>query len=125
MKDPLWVLRKSILTFHDMTIATHGGAPGLRDSGTLDAAIDRPKNLLAYGDPDLFDLAAAYAFGLAKAHAFVDGNKRTAYITTRTFLLLNGISFKPAQTDIVLMMNGLATDEVSIEVFTDWLRRNG
>jgi len=107
-----------------MTIATHGGLAGLRDSGALDAALDRPKNLLAYGDPDLFDLAGAYAFGIAKAHAFVDGNKRTAYITTRTFLLLNGQAFAPSQTDIVMMMNGLASDEIELPTFTDWLRGN-
>lgn len=119
-----WMKREAVIAFHDMTIATHGGKSGLRDSGGLDAVLDRARNLAAYGDPDLFDLAAAYAFEIAKAHAFVDGNKRTAYITAHTFTLLNGGTFAPAEAEVVVMMNGLASDEVDLPAFTDWLRRN-
>lgn len=123
MTAPRWVRRDVIVAFHDMTIATHGGAAGLRDGGLLDAAIDRPRNLYAYGAPDIYDLAAAYAFGIAKAHAFVDGNKRSAYIAARTFILLNGGKFAPSQISIVTMMNGLASDQVDIAAFTGWLHK--
>ena len=75
-----WVAPDVVLAIHDRQIAEHGGGVGLRDAGLLSSALARPENLAAYGDPDAFDLAAAYAFGIAKNHPFVDGNKRTAWV---------------------------------------------
>ena len=81
MKKPEWVLRESVLTLHEQSLAQFGGSAGIRDEGLLDSALGRLQNLLGYGKPPLFDLAARYAYGLAKNHPFIDGNKRTAFVT--------------------------------------------
>lgn len=83
----------------------------------------RAMNLFAYGDPSLAEIAAAYAFGIAKAHAFIDGNKRTAFVTAATFLRLNGHAFRPGPMEGVRMMEDLATGKVSEREFADWLSR--
>jgi len=76
MKKPVWVLRETVLTLHEQSLTEFGGAAGIRDEGLLDSALSKPENLLAYGKPTLFDLAASYGFGLVKNHPFIDGNKR-------------------------------------------------
>ncbi len=123
MSGPVWVPLRAVLAFHDRQIVRHGGAAGMRDMALLESGCARPANLAVYGTPDLFELAAAYAFGIAKAHAFVDGNKRTAFVTAVTFLRLNGQGFRPDPAEGVRMMEDLASGEVSEEAFAKWLRK--
>lgn len=120
MTPPVWVPLAAIVIFHDRQIARHGGAPGMRDTALLEMGCARPMNLFAHSNPSLADLAAAYAFGIAKAHAFVDGNKRTAFVAAATFLRLNGHAFRPDPGVGVRMMEDLATGRVSEGAFADW-----
>ena len=103
-----WLDKRALLLLHDMSLAEHGGSSGLRDEGLLDSALARPLNLVAYGSPDLADLAAAYAFGLAKNHAFVDGNKRAAFLSVGLFLGLNGHALKATQADALMAVMQIA-----------------
>lgn len=121
MSQPVWVPLRAVITFHDRQIARHGGAPGMRDLGLLEAACARPVNRAASGGGDLHVLAAAYAFGICKAHAFVDGNKRTAFVTTLTFLRLNELQMRPDPAEGVRMMEDLAAGAVTEAAFADWL----
>ncbi len=114
---------QAIVIIHDRQIARHGGAAGIRDIGLLEAAVERPRNRLAYGTPRLEELSAAYAFGIAKAHAFIDGNKRTAFVTAATFLRLNGHALRPDPFDGVRAMEALASGEMSEAAFAQWLAR--
>ena len=123
MTAPIWVPLRAVISFHDRQIARHGGAPGMRDISLLEAACAHPLYRAAYGESDLHVLAAAYAFGIAKAHAFVDGNKRTAFVTTLTFLRLNGLQMRPDPVKGVRMMLDLAAGEVTETVFAQWLER--
>lgn len=118
----VWVPTRALTIVHDRQIARHGGAPGLRDAGLLENARARPMNLAAYENPDVHDLAAAYAFGISKAHAFIDGNKRTAFVACATFLALNGHRLRPDAADGVRMMEDLAASELSEAGFANWLR---
>lgn len=122
MTQPNWVPLRAVVVVHDRQIARHGGAPGLRDLGLLEQGCARALNRAAYEDASLFDIAAAYAFGIAKAHAFVDGNKRTGFVTAVTFLRLNGWHFRPDPVNGVQMMEGLAASEVSETAFGEWLK---
>jgi death-on-curing protein len=117
----VWVPLAAIVAIHDRQISRHGGAPGLRDLALLDSGAARPLNLAACGTPTVADLAAAYASGIAKAHAFVDGNKRTAFVTALTFLRLNGRAFRPDPVTGVRMMEDLAIGTVSEADFAAWL----
>jgi death on curing protein len=107
---------------HAMQIAEFGGLDGVRDMGAIESAIARPQHLAAYGRPDVADLAAAYAFGLAKNHGFVDGNKRIAWGVANIFMEKNSFEIAPKQTDIVLMMEGVADGGVSDAQLAAWLR---
>ena len=118
----VWMPLPALHIVHDRQISRHGGASGTRDPALLEAACARPLNQAGYGDPDAYTLAAAYAFGIAKAHAFVDGNKRTAFVTAFTFLRLNGIEIRPDTKVGVRMMEDLASNHVSEEEFATWLR---
>lgn len=119
-----WLSEDVILAAHDMQIAQHGGLDGVKDIDAVRSALARPQQLAAYGDPppDIFDLAAAYAFGLVKNHGFADGNKRIAWIAARLFLLDNGqqIQFPPAQA--IQQVLSLASSELSEAAFSQWLR---
>ena len=121
MTPPLWVPLAAVLTFHDRQITRHGGAPGLRDITLLEAACARPVNRYAYGESNVQTLAAAYAFGVCKAHAFIDGNKRTAFVTTLTFLRLNGLQMRPDPLEGVKMMEDLASGDIQEAGFATWL----
>ena len=123
MSEPIWVPVEAVHIIHDRQIARHGGASGLRDEGLLQNAMQRPVNKWQYEDADTFECAAAYAFGIAKAHAFVDGNKRTEFVTSVTFLRLNGWHFATEPAEGITFMEGLASDEVSEEEFKNWLVR--
>lgn len=119
-----WVDRRALLLLHAESLAEHGGSAGLRDEGLLDSALARPLNLVAYGEPDFADLAASYAFGLAKNHPFVDGNKRAAFLSAGLFLALNGFRLTASQVDATQAVLALAGSEISEEAFARWLRAN-
>ncbi|MCB1350677.1 MAG: type II toxin-antitoxin system death-on-curing family toxin [Maritimibacter sp.] len=122
MTPPVWVPVAAVIIIHDRQISRHGGAPGLRDRALLEMGCARAVNRAAYAsEADLAEIAAAYAFGIVKAHAFVDGNKRTGFVTALTFLRLNGYGFRPDPILGVRMMEGLATGEVDETVFAAWL----
>lgn len=123
MTGLVWVPLAAIIAIHDRQIARHGGAPGLRDRALLESGCARALNRSAYSDATLAQIAAAYAFGISNAHAFVDGNKRTAFVTALTFLRLNGHAFQTNPIEGVRMMEGIASGEVSETSFTDWLTR--
>ncbi|MDB4209463.1 type II toxin-antitoxin system death-on-curing family toxin [bacterium] len=123
MSEPIWVPNRAVQIIHDRQIARHGGASGLRDGGLLEGALQRPVNKWQYEDADTFECAAAYAFGIAKAHGFVDGNKRTAFVTSITFLRLNGWQFVTEPAEGVAFMEDLASGVVSEESFRNWLER--
>ena len=124
MREPIWVPAQAVHIIHDRQIARHGGASGLRDGGLLQGALQRPINKWQYENTDTFGCAAAYAFGIAKAHAFVDGNKRTAFVTSITFLRLNGWHFVIEPAEGVTFMEDLASGAVSEERFKKWLELN-
>lgn len=114
----------SVFGAHAKSLAAYGGADALRDEGLLESALARPENLAAYGEPDVFDLAAAYAFGIVRNHPFVDGNKRTALVTAALFLELNGRSLSAPEPEATAMMLVLAAGEASDEEFARWLKGN-
>lgn len=122
MRDWVWVPLAALYVVHDRQIARHGGAPGTRDSSLLEMGCTRAMNRASYEDADVFVIAAAYAFGIAKAHAFVDGNKRTAFVAAFTFLRLNGVYLRPDPGKGVRMMEDLAADQLSEDAFATWLR---
>ena len=121
MSEPIWVPNRAVYIIHDRQIARHGGGSGLRDEGLLQGALQRPINKWQYENSDTFGCAAAYAFDVAKAHAFVDGNKRTAFVTSVTFLRLNGWHFVTEPAEGVTFMGDLASGAVSEESFRNWL----
>jgi death on curing protein len=119
-----WLTREIVLAAHAQSLRDHGGADGVRDDGMLMSAIDRPKNLAAYSKPDVFALAASYAFGLAKNHPFVDGNKRTAYLSAYVFLGLNGEELDADEAEAAAITLDLAAGEASEDEFALWLKIN-
>lgn len=119
----VWIKFNSVLAMHNRQIAEHGGSSGIRDEGLLLSAMARPENLWAYGENvDIVGLAATYAFGIAKNHPFVDGNKRTAMVVAVTFLNLNGVDFDAPLPDVYIQFLGLAEGSVSERELADWLR---
>ena len=126
MSEPVWIPESVLMALHQRQIAEHGGAPGLRDEALLASELARPQQLWCYGDPppDLCALAAAYAFGLAKNHAFFDANKRTAYVAYRLFLMRNGLDLTASKEDRYLSMWHLASGEHTEESFALWLRNH-
>jgi death on curing protein len=119
-----WIDRRALDLLHDESLATHGGASGLRDEGLLESALARPLNLAAYGSPEVWDLAAAYGVGLAKNHAFIDGNKRAAFLAVGLFLILNGYRLTASQADATLTMLALASGQMDETTFARWLREH-
>jgi death-on-curing protein len=118
--------RDAVLAMHEETLMHHGGAEGVRDANLLESALARPENLLAYSEqaPSLSRLAASYASGIAANHPFIDGNKRTAFIVSVTFLLLNGLKLIAAKEDRVLTFWSLADGSMSEEQLAQWFERN-
>jgi death-on-curing protein len=125
MAQIVWLLEETVIAIHQRQISEHGGSEGLRDEGLLASALARPPNVLAYAQPppDLAVLAAAYAFGIARNHPFVDGNKRTALVTARTFLLLNGVNLEANQDEKYLAFLQLAQGTLTEEQLADWIRK--
>ena len=119
-----WIDKRILLLLHDESLAEHGGASGLRDEGLLDSALARPLNLAAYEKPDVAALAASYAVGLAKNHAFVDGNKRAGFLAAGLFLYLNSRRFIASQSDATVTMLAIASGEMDEPMLAEWIRRN-
>ena len=120
---PVWIDARAILFLHDESLAMFGGARGLRDAGLLESALARPVNQHLYSpDSDIAELAAAYAFGLAKNHPFVDGNKRTAFLALGLFLAVNGWRLETTQIDAIETMFSLAQGTLSQSELANWIR---
>ena len=120
--EPKWLTAQLVQAIHTQAVAEFGGSHGVRDMGLLESALDRPRNLYAYGDdPTLFDLAAAYCTGIVKNHPFIDGNKRTGDLTARAFLFRNGYLFEPDEIDEVNMIVALAAGEIEEDVLARWI----
>ena len=125
MSAPVWLDRRALELLHGESIAEHGGADGLRDEGLFESALARPQNLFAYeGETEIARLAACYGFGLAKNHAFVDGNKRVAFIATGLFLRLNGHRLVADQVQATMTMLTVASGAFSESEFADWIRKH-
>src|ERR1700686_1266077 len=123
-KEPLWITYEQAIAIHSRQLRRFGGAPGLRDEGMLRSALERPINKWRYEQSDLAQLATAYAFWFAKNHAFVDGNKRIAFMAMMGFLLKNGIEFSPDPAHATAIILSLAAGEVSEESLTRWITDN-
>jgi death on curing protein len=119
-----WINRNALMRLHDMGIAQFGGAAGIRDEGLLESALSRAENLAFYGKPDLAELAAAYGYGLIKNHAFIDGNKRVAFLAVGLFLRLNGYKLTAAQPDATTTVLALAGGVLAEADFAAWIRAN-
>jgi death-on-curing protein len=122
--EPKWLTYDQVIAIHSRQLRRFGGAAGLRDDGLLRSAIERPVNKWHYEQAELAELAAAYAFGLAKNYAFVDGNKRIAFMSMMIFLRKNGVKFAPDQAHATKIILSLAAGEVSEESLARWIRNN-
>ena len=122
MSDWVWIDIEVALVAHEEQLAEHGGAACIRDRSMLESALARPHNLIAYEEPDVADLAASYAFGIARNHPFVDGNKRTALVVSETFLMLNGYTLTATDAEVVVAFLALAAGELSVDELADWFR---
>lgn len=122
MRDWVWVGAEVARAVHERQLAEHGGPSGTRDENALESALARPQNLAAYGEPDAAELAASYAFGIARNHPFVDGNKRTAWVVARLFLALNDVDLRFGKEEAVLTVLALAAGELSEEALAGWFR---
>ena len=122
MSDWVWIDIEVALVAHEEQLAEHGGAAGIRDRSMLESALARPHNLIAYGEPDVADLTASYAFGIARNHPFADGNKRTALVVSETFLMLNGYTLTATDAEVVVAFLALAAGELSVDELADWFR---
>lgn len=120
----VWLSRRIVLALHDEQLREHGGATGTRDDGLLESALARPLNHAGYSDPDLAELGALYAIGIARNHPFVDGNKRTAFAALFTFLGLNGAEFEPSEVDATMTMLALASGNITDPDFIAWVRQH-
>jgi len=126
MKEPVWLSVRAVIPSHQKLIEQYGGSHGIRDDGLLESALDKPKNQFAYGGDDIgiAELAASYAHGLAKNHAFIDGNKRIAFAACDGFLYLNGYDLTANEEDAYIAMIKLASSEWSEEQFATWIGEN-
>jgi death on curing protein len=119
-----WIDRRALELLHDESLAIHGGASGLRDEGLLELALARPLHLAGHGSPDVWNLAAACGVGLAKNPAFVDGNKRAAFLAVGMFLALNGYRLTAPQADATLTVLAVAAGQMDEVTFARWLRQH-
>jgi death-on-curing protein len=123
--EPLWISKKAVLAMHSAQLAEHGGSDGIRDETLLDSALAKPLNVFAYADqPDIFRLAASYAFEIARNHAFVDGNKRTALVVSLTFLDRNGWDIPAAKEDLYFTFLHLADGSLNEEELAAWFTKH-
>ena len=124
MNEPVWITCEVVLATLEELLARYGGLSGVRDEGLLDSALRRAEHAFAYGDPDLFDLAAAYAAGIVRNHPFLDGNKRSGFMTAYTFLGANGVEFAAPEEEVVLHTLALAAGKLTERQYAAWLRRS-
>ena len=124
MIAPIWVEEALVIAIHSRQLAEHGGSDGIRDKGLLESALFRPRNQLTYGNPTIFNLAAAYGYGIAKNHPFIDGNKRTSYVVTRTFLKLNGYDLRASAKAKYAVWIRLADSRLSEAELAQWIEEN-
>jgi death on curing protein len=123
LAEPVWLNRSIVEALHTAQLREHGGQPGVRDDGLLESALARPMNVWSYDDGvDLATLAAEYGYGLAKDHAFLDGNKRIALVAANVFLLLNGFEIEASEAEAVHVMLGVADGSMSRDEFAAWIR---
>jgi len=122
--EVIWIDLPEVLAIHARQLDEHGGASGVRDEGLLESALARPRQLVANGKPDVFDLAAAYTAGIVRNHPFVDGNKRTGFVVGILFLELNGPTFTASEADATQAVLNLAAGEINDDEFAIWLRSN-
>jgi death-on-curing protein len=120
--EPRWLTRDEVIALHEKQLARFGGPSGIRDVGMLESALDRPRNKWAYEGADVLQLGSAYAFGIARNHPFIDGNKRAAFVAMMLFLRLNGVLFRPSQPEATQAMLKLAAGEIAEDGFTRWIR---
>lgn len=123
MSELIWLNKEAVLAMHARQLAEHGGGAGVRDEGLLESALQRPLNKAAYGQPGAAELAAAYAFGIARNHPFVDGNKRTALVAARTFLLINRFQIAAPKEDRLKTFLALAAGEMTEDQLAEWFRQ--
>ena len=121
-REPLWLQQNFVIAIHERLISEHGGSGGLRDIGLLESALARPLHLFTYGKPSVVELAAAYAVGIAKNHAFIDGNKRTAFVAAAVFLSRNGLRLNASEADATVAMLGVAEGNLKEARFAQWLK---
>ena len=124
MNEPIWLLPEVVDEIHALQIEEHGGAPGIRDRGLLESALGRPEHAFSYGGGGLLDIAAAYAFGLARNHPFIDGNKRTSFLCAYVFLRLNGLMLVAEEVNATETMVAFAAGSLDEAAFAIWLREN-
>ena len=125
MEEPVWVSKRAVLTMHREQLVEHGGSDGVRDGTLLDSALGKPRNVFAYADnPDIFRLAASYAFGIARNHPFIDGNKRTALVASLTFLARNGWDIVASKEDTYFTFLHLAEGILSEDDLADWFNKH-
>jgi death on curing protein len=116
-----WLRLDTVLSIHDEQVAEHGGLAGVRDAGLLESALSRPQLKSQYGETALSALAAAYAYGVARNHPFLDGNKRTAYVAMEAFLALNGSNFMASDEEAILIFLRLASGDMTEEALSAWI----
>ena len=124
MSEPVWLTPEIVIAIHEMQLAEHGGPAGIRDMVMLESALGRPQNKFAYGETDLAVLAAAYGFGVARNHPFIDGNKRTSLMVIYTFLGINDVEFFVPEAEFATIILDLAAGDVSEESLARWIRDN-
>ena len=123
-REWVWLDPRVLRAVHEEQLAEHGGATGTRDEGLFESALARPENQVAFGAPDAADLAAAYGFGIARNHPFIDGNKRTAFVAVELFLELNGFALTAGDADSLLTMLAVAAGQMDAATFARWLRQH-
>ena len=124
MKGPYWLTREECLALHEMMLSQYGGSEGLRDENMLESALAKPRQLFAYGQPTLSDLAASYVFGVVKNHPFIDGNKRTGFMLGAGFLERNDYEFHASEAEAAVRTLALAAGEMSEVEYAAWLKAN-
>jgi death-on-curing protein len=124
LTEPVWIDPAAVTRFHGESLIEFGGSPGTRDPGAIESALARPRNLIVYGEPDLSDLAAAYTAGLCQNHGFIDGNKRTAFLTGFVFLYENGYTIMAEQAEVIAAMLSLADHTLDEAGYAAWLREH-
>ena len=121
MIEPVWLTHDAVMAIHADLIAEYGGLGGIRDAGLLDSGLARPQNILAYGEPPVFELAAAYCAGVVRNHPFIDGNKRTGLMAAYTFLRLNDYRLMASEPEAVFMIRDLAAGEIDEAELAAWI----